>query len=71
MNSGPPVSPSEPAPELVECAIAKVLEIAKRQGITPADFIQMLDFGMPISAFLNAIDAGTASGHAIDCDTVN
>ncbi len=64
-------TPREPAPELVECAIAKVLEIAERQGISAADFIQMLDFGMSISVFLNAIDAGTDGGHTIDCRTVN
>ncbi len=70
-NIGQHESPPEPAPELVECAIAKVLEIAERQGITAADLIQMLDFGMSISVFLNAIDAGTDAGHTIDCDTVN
>jgi hypothetical protein len=34
--------------ELVECAIVEVLEIAQRQGITVADFIQMLDSGANI-----------------------
>ncbi len=32
--------PAEPKPEVVECAIAQLLELAPRQGITPADFIQ-------------------------------
>ncbi len=64
-------APREPAPELVESAIAKVLEIAERQGISAADFIQMLAFGMSISVFLNAIDAGTDAGHTIDCHTAN
>lgn len=45
---------AEPDPEVVECAIIAVLEIAKRQGITVSDFIQMLDSGMQISDFLNA-----------------
>jgi hypothetical protein len=46
----------EPDAELVERAIIKLLEIAQLQGITPADLIQMLDSGMPISDFLNAAD---------------
>ena len=46
----------EPDPTLVERAIVKVLEIAQLEGITPDDFIQMLDSGMPISDFLNAAD---------------
>jgi hypothetical protein len=61
---------AEPDPELVERAIVKVLEIAQLQGITAADFIQMLDSGMRISDFLNAADVFT-NGHTIDCDTVN
>src|SRR5260370_1297666 len=52
----------EPPPELVKCAIARVLEIAERQGITSADVIQMLDFGMSIAVLLNAIDAGIHAG---------
>ncbi len=72
MNSiGQHEFPPEPAPELVECAIAEVLEIAERQGITAADFIQMLDLGMSISVFLNAIDAGANADPIIDCHTVN
>jgi hypothetical protein len=70
-NIAQPEPPPEPAPDLVESAIVKILEIAHRQGITVADFIQMLNFGMPISAFLGAIDAGTVDGHAIDYDIVN
>jgi hypothetical protein len=31
--------PADPKPEVVECAIVELLEIAQRQGITPADFI--------------------------------
>jgi len=47
--------PAEPKPEVVECAIVELLEIAQRQGITPADFIQLLDSGMRISDFLAAM----------------
>ena len=70
-NIGQHEPPPEPAPELVKCAIARVLEIAERQGITAADVIQMLDFGMSISVLLNAIDAGMDAGHTIDWNTVN
>ena len=47
--------PAEPKPEVVECAIVELLDIARRQGITPADFIQLLDSGMQISDFLVAM----------------
>jgi len=47
--------PAEPKPALVECAIVELLEIAQRQGITPADFIQLLDSGMRISEFVAAL----------------
>ncbi len=63
--------PAEPDLELVECAIAKVLEIAQRQGITADDFIQMLDSGMRISDFLNVVDILTDAGHTIDYDVAN
>jgi hypothetical protein len=53
MNNGR--QPAEPEPEVVECAIVELLEIAQRQGITPADFIQLLDSGMHISDFLAAM----------------
>jgi hypothetical protein len=69
----------EPDPKLVECAIAKMLEMAGRQGITAAEFIQMLDSGMRVSDFLDTIDtindgpdAGqTIAGYDIDCDAFN
>ena len=48
--------PAEPKPELVECAIIELLDIAERQGITPADFIQLLDSGLQISDFLAAMN---------------
>ncbi len=55
---------AEPDPDLVDRAIAKMLEIARFQGITPADFIQMLDSGMRVTDFLNA-------DRTIDCDADN
>jgi hypothetical protein len=59
---------AEPDRDLVECAIAEVLEIAQRQGLTAADFIRMLDSGMRISDFLNATSVFADGGHAIDRD---
>ena len=47
--------PAEPKKEVVECAIVELLEIAQRHGITPADFIQLLDSGMNMSDFLAAM----------------
>jgi hypothetical protein len=53
--------PAEPKPELVLCALAELLEIAQGQGITPADFMQLLDSGMaamtPRANAKNSIDA--------------
>ncbi len=51
--------PAQPSRELVQRAIAEVLGIALRQGITPADFVQMLDSGMRISDFVTATDPFT------------
>jgi hypothetical protein len=48
----------EPNREVVERAIAEVLGIAQRQGITPADFVRMLDSGLRMSDFLTAVDLG-------------
>jgi hypothetical protein len=59
----------EPDPELVERAIVQVLELVQRQGITAADFIQMLDSGMRISDLLNAMDVLTNAGLTIDSNT--
>jgi hypothetical protein len=62
--------PAEPKPEVVECAIVELLEIAQRQGITPADLIQLLDSGMPISDFLAALTPqANANNSIIDCDS--
>ena len=60
--------PAEPDRELVERAIVSVLEIAQHQGITSADFIQMLDSGIRISDFLNAMNVATNAGSTIECD---
>jgi len=59
---------AEPKSELVECAIVELLDIAQRQGITPADFIQLLDSGMRISDFLRAMDPFTNAEHTMDSD---
>ena len=48
---------AEPNRALVECAIAEVLQIAQRQGLNPADFVRLLDSGLPISDLLTAINA--------------
>ena len=50
--------PAPPKRELVERAIAEVLGIAQRQGITPADFVRMLESGVRMSDFLTAVDLG-------------
>jgi len=60
--------PAEPNPEVVECAIVELLEMARRQGITPADFIQLLDSGMRISDFLAAMTPLANANDSIDCD---
>ena len=59
---------AEPNRDLVECAIAEVLEIAQRQGITAADLVRMLDSGMRISDFLNATNVFARGRHPIDRD---
>jgi len=61
--------PAEPKPEVVECAIAELLEIAQRQGITPADFIQLVDSGMQISDFLAAMTPLANANDISDCDS--
>ena len=61
--------PAEPKPELVECAIVELLDIAQRHGITPADFIQLLDSGMRIADFLAAMKSPTNANDSIDCDS--
>jgi hypothetical protein len=61
--------PTEPKPEVVECAIVELLDIAERQGITPADFIQLLDSGMKIADFLAAMKPLENANNSIDCDS--
>ena len=61
--------PAEPKPEVVECALVELLELAQRQGITPADFIQLLDSGMHISEFLAAMNPLANANDRIDCDS--
>jgi len=61
--------PAEPEPELVQCAIVELLEIAQRQGLTPADFIQLLDSGMRIPDFLAALTPMANANDGIDCDS--
>ena len=61
--------PAEPKPEVVECAIVELLEIAQRQGITPADFIQLLDSGMRVSDFLESMTPHANVNKSIDRDS--
>ena len=61
--------PEEPRAEVVECAIVELLEIAQRHGITPADFIQLLDSGVRISDFLAAMTPLANANVSIDCDS--
>ena len=68
-NIGQHEPPAEPDRELVEHAIVRVLQIAQRHGITSADFIQMMDSGIRISDFLNAMNVFTDTGYTIDCDS--
>ncbi|MGA8030621.1 MAG: hypothetical protein WB992_26050 [Bryobacteraceae bacterium] len=58
-----------PSPEVVECAIVELLEIAQRHGITPTDFIQLLDSGMRISDFVAAMTPLANANDSIDCDS--
>ena len=61
--------PAEPKPEIVESAIVELLEIAQRQGITPADFIQLLDSGMRIPEFLAVLTPSENVNDTIDYDS--
>ena len=58
--------PAEPNPELMLCALAELLEIAQGQGITPTDFMQLLDSGMHISDFLAAMSPPANAKNSID-----
>jgi hypothetical protein len=68
-NIGQYNPPAEPDRELVDCAIVELLEIAQRQGITAADFIQILDSGVRMSDFLTAMDVFTNADHTINRDS--
>ena len=63
--------PAEPNPKVVERAIVELLEIAQRRGITPAEFIQLLDAGMQISDFLAAMTTHYCwiCGHDVSLET--
>jgi len=61
--------PAEPKLEVVQCAIVELLEIAQREGITPVDFIQLLDSGMRISDFLAAMTPLANANASIECDS--
>jgi hypothetical protein len=61
--------PAEPKPELVECAILELLDVAERQGITPTDFVHLLDSGMQVSDFLAAMNPLKNSKRTVDCDS--
>jgi hypothetical protein len=62
-NLGPRIPSEEPDRELIERAI----EIAHHHGISSADFIQMMDSGIRISDFLNAMNMFADAAHTIDC----
>jgi hypothetical protein len=61
-------SPQNPSRRLCN-AIVELLEIAQRQGITPVNFIQLLDSGMRISDFLAAMTPFANVNNNIDCDS--
>jgi hypothetical protein len=63
-NPGQDQPLAEPDLELIERAI----EIAHEHGITSADFVQMMESGVRISDFLNAMNIFTDAGHNIDCN---
>ena len=60
--------PAEPDQELVERALVeRAIEIAHYHGITSSDFLQMMDSGVRISDFLNAMNMFTDTDYTIDC----
>jgi hypothetical protein len=60
--------PAEPNRDLVESAIVEMLEIAEREGISAADFLQMLDSGMRVADFLTAMGIPADAEDGFDCD---
>lgn len=66
-NLGQHKPPAQPDQEIVERALVeRAIEIAHHHGITSADFIQMMDSGIRISDFLNAMNMFTDTGYTID-----
>ena len=61
--------PAEAKRQVVQCAILEFLELAQQEGITPGDFIQLLDSGMRISDFIAAITPLANANKSIDCDS--
>ena len=61
--------PAEAKRQVVQCAILELLELAQQEGITPGDFIQLLDSGMRISDFIAAITPLANANNSIDCDS--
>ena len=67
-NLGQHEPPPEPDQELVERALVeRAIEIAHHHGITSADFLHMMDSGIQISDFLNAMNMFADTGNPIDC----
>ena len=61
--------PAEAKRQVVQCAILELLKLAQQKGITPGDFIQLLDSGMRISDFIAAITPLANANKSIDCDS--
>ena len=61
--------PAEAKRQVVQCAILELFELAQQEGITPGDFIQLLDSGMRISDFIAAITPLANANKSIDCDS--
>jgi hypothetical protein len=53
----------------VQCAIVELLELARQQGITPVDLIQLLDSGIRISDFLAALTVLANAKGGVGCDS--
>ena len=55
--------------QLNDMLVPELLDIAERQGISPADFIHLLDSGMQVSDFLAAMNPLEHSKRTLDCDS--
>jgi hypothetical protein len=62
---------AEPKPEVVECAVVELLEIAQRQMVTPTDSVQLLDSGMHLSHVLAGMTTHYCwvCGHEVSLET--